>query len=92
MAKRFVKDQRGAMVEKFAIAAGLVGLAAVALGSTIEHLASNGEMPTFAFLTPDQSLVTKAKQPNFDSVDYTATGSISGRVVLDPCTGQQKSP
>jgi hypothetical protein len=89
MDEGFVKNQRGAMVEKIAIAAGLVALASLFLGSEVAQLASNGSLPTVAFLAPDQYVATKGKGPNFDSVDYTATGSIS---VLDPCTGQRKSP
>jgi hypothetical protein len=88
MGEHFANDRRGAMVEKFAMAAGLVGIVALVLGSTVEQLASNGNFPVIAFLTPDQQVVAKPKGGG--SVDYMATGSIQGRLVLDPCTGRQK--
>jgi hypothetical protein len=87
MGEHFANDRRGAMVEKFAMAAGLVGLF---LGSTVEQLASNGNFPVIAFLTPDQQVVAKPKRGSVDAIDYVTTGSIQGRIVLDPCTGRQK--
>ena len=93
MANRFAEDQRGAMVEKFAVAAAVIALIAVLGGASVEQLASAGRLPSIAFLSPDQYVATRGK-PNsvVDEIDYMATGSISGRVVLDPCTGRQKSP
>jgi hypothetical protein len=76
MYKGFVKDQRGAMIEKIALVAGLLGVASLFLGTEVEQLASNGGLPTIALLSPNQYVATKAKVPNFDSVDYMATGSI----------------
>jgi hypothetical protein len=91
MGEHFARDLRGAMVERFAMAAGLVGIVALFLGSTVEQLASNGHFPVIAFLTPDQQVVPRAKSDGVvDAIDYTATGSIQGRLVLDPCTGRQK--
>ena len=44
-----------------------------------------------AFLSPDQYVAKKSKAPNFNSIDYSATGSVNGQsVILDPCTGRQK--
>ena len=92
MDERFARDERGSMAEKFAIAAGLVGLASLFLGSTVEQMASTGQLPTIAFLLPDQYVASRSDaDKNFNGIDYTATGSVSGRVVLDPCTGRQKS-
>jgi hypothetical protein len=92
MDESFLKNQRGAMVEKVAVVAGLLALASLFLGSEVEQMALNGALPTVALLAPDQYVATKGKNPNFDSIDYTATGSINGRIVLDPCTGRPKSP
>jgi hypothetical protein len=92
MADSFGQDQRGAMVEKFAAAAALIALVAVVGGTTVEQMASVGRLPTIAVLSPDQYVATRGKPNAVDEIDYMATGSISGRVVLDPCTGRQKSP
>ncbi len=91
MADHFGEDQRGAMVEKFAVAAALIALVAVVGGTSVEQMASAGRLPSLA-LSPDQYVATRGKPSVVDELDYTATGSISGRVVLDPCTGRQKSP
>ena len=72
----FVKDQRGSTIERVALIAGLIAVASLFFGSELEQLASEGGLPTIAFLSADQYVVTKAKAPNFDTVDYMATGSI----------------
>ena len=92
MANRFAEDQRGAMVEKFAAAAAVIALVAVIGGTSVEQMASNGRLPSIAFLSPDEYVATRGKPKVVDEIDYMATGSISGRVMLDPCTGRQKSP
>ena len=91
MARRFGRDEHGSMVEKFAVAAGVAGLLALFFGTNIERLASAGQLPAIAFLSPDQYVATRSKDSVVDAIDYTATGSIRGRIVLDPCTGMQKS-
>ena len=92
MSVRFEQDERGSAIGRFAIIGGIIGLASMFLGSAVEQMASVGSLPTVAFLTPDQYVATKGKAPNFNAIDYSATGSINGRVVLDPCTGQAKTP
>jgi hypothetical protein len=92
MRARFEGDERGSAIEKFAIAGGLLALASVFLGSTLERMAESGSLPTIALLAPDQYVATRPKTSDFDAIDYTATGSISGRVVLDPCSGRRASP
>jgi hypothetical protein len=92
MAESFGEDQRGAMVEKFAAAAAVIALVAVIGGTSIEQMASVGRLPSIAFLSPDQYVATRGKPNAVNEIDYMATGSISGRVVLDPCAGRQKSP
>ena len=89
---RFGGDERGSTIEKFAIAAGIFALASLYLGSAIERMANDGSLPTIAFLAPDQYVATRAKTPEFNALDYMATGSIRGSVVLDPCTDRQDSP
>jgi hypothetical protein len=91
MAERFLEDRRGSMVEKFAVAAGLIGLVAALGGTSVEQLASAGRLPSIAFLAPDQYVATRGKPNEADAIDYTATGSIGGRILLDPCTGRPKS-
>jgi hypothetical protein len=87
MDEDFFKDQRGAMIEKIALVAGLLSLASLFLGSEVEQLALNGGLPTVAFLSSDQFVATKGKAPNFDSIDYMATGSINK---LDNCANERK--
>ncbi len=88
MRERFAKDQGGATVERFAVAAALIGLVAWFCGTSVAQLASAGRLPTIAFLSSDEYVATRKPDT---AVDYAPTGSISGRVVLDPCTGRQKS-
>jgi hypothetical protein len=88
----FERDERGSAIEKFAIAGGLLALASLFLGSTLEQMAETGGLPTIALLASDQYVATRPKSSGFDAIDYTATGSINGRVVLDPCTGRQTTP
>lgn len=90
MAWRFATDQRASTLEKFAVAAGAVSLLALLGGSSVEQLASAGRLPTIAFLSPGQYVATRSASKGTDAIDYTATGSINGRIVLDPCTGRRK--
>ena len=91
MAPRFWKHESGAVVEYFAVGAALFAAAALFVGYSAQQLASDGELPTIAFLSPDQYVAKKSKAPSFNAIDYTATGSVNGKtIVLDPCTGRQK--
>ncbi|HLJ70757.1 MAG TPA: hypothetical protein VKU03_05530 [Roseiarcus sp.] len=90
MAWRFATDQRASTVEKFAVAAAAIGLLAFLCGTSVEQLASAGRLPTVAFLQPDQYVATRDKPNETGAIDYMATGSINGRIVLDPCTGRRK--
>ena len=86
------KHRSGSAVEYFAVGAGLIAMLALFVGYTAQQLASNGDLPTIAFLYSDQYVVTKPRSPTFNAIDYATTGSIKGQVVvLDPCTGGQKS-
>ena len=88
---RFWKHKGGATVEYFAVGATLLAAIALFIGYSAQQLASEGDLPTIAFLSPDQYVAKKSKAPSFNSIDYTATGSVKGQtVILDPCTGRQK--
>jgi hypothetical protein len=92
MSPRFWKDKTGSTIEYFAVGGTLVAAAALFIGYSAQQLASDGDLPTIAFLSPDQYVAKKSKAPSFNSIDYSTTGSINGqRIVLDPCTGRQKS-
>jgi hypothetical protein len=91
MKSKFWKHHSGSAVEYFAVGAALVAAAALFVGYSAQQWAAEGDLPTIAFLSPDQYVAKKTKAPNFNSIDYTATGSVNGqRIVLDPCTGRQK--
>lgn len=90
--RRFWRHSSGSAVEYFAIGAALVAAAALFVGYSAQQMASDGDLPTIAFLSPDQYVAKKSKAPSFNSIDYSATGSVKGQtIVLDPCTGRQKS-
>jgi hypothetical protein len=88
----FWKHKSGSAVEFFAVGGVLVAAAALFVGYSAQELARDGDLPTIAFLSPDQYVAKKSKAPSFNAIDYTATGSLKGQtIVLDPCTGRQKS-
>jgi hypothetical protein len=88
----FWKHKSGSAVEFFAVGGVLVAAAALFVGYSAQELARDGDLPTIAFLSPDQYVAKKSKAPSFNAIDYTATGSVKGQtIVLDPCTGRQKS-
>ena len=92
MMMRFWRDRRGSTVEKYAVGAVVATLGAFFVGQAVEQYASNGDLPSLAFLEPGFSAAAKSKSPKFNAVDLATTGSIRGQVVvLDPCTGQQKN-
>jgi hypothetical protein len=91
MARRFWKHNSGSTIEYFAVGGALVAAAALFVGYSAQQLAADGDLPTIAFLSPDQYVAKKSKAPSFNSIDYTATGSVKGQtIILDPCTGRQK--
>ena len=91
MTPKYWKHKSGSTVEYFAVGAALVAAAALFIGYSAQQMASDGDLPTIAFLSPDQYVAKKSKAPSFNSIDYTATGSTNGqKIVLDPCTGRQK--
>ena len=91
MTPRFWKHESGSTLEYVAVGAALVAAAALFVGYSAQQLASEGDLPTIAFLSPDQYVAKKSRAPSFNSIDYTATGALNGRpIVLDPCTGRQK--
>jgi hypothetical protein len=92
MRARFWKHQGGSAVEFFAVGGVLVAAAALFVGYSAQELARQGDLPTIAFLSPDQYVAKKSRAPSFNAIDYGATGSVKGQtIILDPCTGLQKS-
>jgi hypothetical protein len=92
MSSGFWKHKSGSAVEFFAVGGVLVGAAALFVGYTAQEFAARGDLPTIAFLSPDQYVAKKSKAPSFNEIDYGATGSVKGQtIILDPCTGRQKS-
>jgi hypothetical protein len=72
----------------YAIGAVLVAIGAVALGQSAINIAGISEAPEFASAQGPTN-----KSLRFNQVDFSSTGSIKGQtIVLDPCTGRQKSP
>jgi len=92
MVKGFWRDRAGTAIETYAVGAVLAMIGAVFIGHAAEQYAADGTLPSIAFLDPGASS-SRAKAPSLNAIDYATTGSIKGQVViLDPCTGQQKSP
>ena len=91
MTMRFWRDRRGSAIEKYVVGAMVATLGAFFVGQAVEQYASNGDLPSLAFLEPGFA-GAKSKSAKFNAVDLATTGSIKGQViVLDPCTGQQKN-
>ena len=86
------KNRSGSTIEYFAVAGGLIAMLALFVGYSAQQLASEGDLPTVALLSSDQYVATRSRPPSFNTIDYATTGSVKGQVVvLDPCTGRQKS-
>jgi hypothetical protein len=90
MEDSFQENRRGSIVTKFAIAAGLIVLFATFAGASVEQMARTGNLPMIALLEPNQYVATKVA--GSAGVDFTPTGSISGRIVLNPCSAPQTTP
>ena len=76
MMARFWKQQSGSAVEFFAVGAVLVAAAALFVGYSAQELARQGDLPTIAFLSPDQYVAKKSRAPSFSAslgVNVTAT-------------------
>jgi hypothetical protein len=85
------KHRSGSAVEYFAVAAALIATLALFVGYSAQQLASEGGLPTVAFLSSDEYVAKKSRAPSFNAIDYATTGSVKGQVVvLDPCSGRQK--
>lgn len=92
MASGLWKHRGGSAVEYFAVGAALVAALAWFVGYSAQQLASDGDLPTIAFLSSDQYVAKKSRAPSFNAIDYATTGSVKGQaIVLDPCTERQKS-
>ncbi len=81
--RRLLLDRRGSMVEKLAVAAGLIAIVGMGGAHYLDVASHNGGLQRFAALF----------RAGRSGVDYTATASIrtpAGQTVLDPCTGKTK--
>ena len=78
--KSFLGDRRGGAVERFAIVAGALALAAMTGAHFLDVASREGGAAIYALF----------RKPG---VDYSPTASIrkqAGQTVLDPCTGKPK--
>jgi hypothetical protein len=93
MRREFWADETGSGIEYVAVGALFLAAAALFMGYCAQQWASDGDLPSIAFLSSDQYVAKKFNPPSFNSIDYSATGSSSSRqtVILDPCTGRAKS-
>jgi hypothetical protein len=84
------EDRKGSIVQKFAIISILIIVASTFAGASVERMANAGGLPSIALLEPNQYVATK--NADAGGVDFTPTGSISGRIVLNPCNSPSEAP
>lgn len=98
---RLASDQRGDALRPFAVTAGVIAFASLALTTLLDHATRNGTLPQIAFISPSGDSVAKltglrsgATQMAAGAYDDMPVGSIAGRsvppIVLDPCTGKTR--
>jgi hypothetical protein len=92
----FAHDRRGAAVNRFANSAAVIAILAVALASVLNRATKDEHSPLVRWALRDGFAGPKGdagqqriRDARFGDTDATPTGSIA-RVVLDPCTGNQK--
>ena len=87
------RNERGSGVKTLALVGAVVALASVAASSALEKYARVGGSPTYASVNSRPVPLPGAggKSPVFDGTDMSATGSINRPIVLEPCTGKEKS-
>ncbi len=69
--------------------AAVTALAALLAGQAAQQFAERGDFPTLAAL---RAPLQGAAANRGVALDYSTTGSVKNQtIVLDPCTGQQKS-
>ena len=87
------RNERGSSMETLAIAAVVIALASVAASSALEKYAQADGLPSLASIDsrPASLPGAGANAPVFNGIDMSATGSINRPIVLEPCTGKQKS-
>ena len=100
---RFVTDQKGDALKSVAASAAVVAFASLALTQLLDKATKDGSLPHIAIVASnnDTSLrMASLPRPTGSSAgvggqyDDTPVGTIGGRpmprVVLDPCTGQNR--
>jgi hypothetical protein len=86
----FEEERRGSLVTRVAIIAGFIIIASTFAGATVERMARAGSLPTIALLQPNQYVATKSSETI--GIDFTPTGSIAGRLLLNPCASPPMTP
>lgn len=85
----FRKTLRASRIEAFAVGGAVAALGAMLIGQAAQQYAENGDLPPFAMARLASPIVGAS---HAGGLDYSPTGSIKFQsVILDPCTGQQKS-
>jgi hypothetical protein len=90
MDESFEGERRGSLVARFAIIAGFIIVISTFAGATVEQMARAGNLPSVALLEPNQYVATRGSEAT--GIDFTPTGSITGRILLSPCAAPTTAP
>lgn len=88
---RFLRDERGSLVEKVALISAMLAVASVLGAKVLSTMLQNGDLPVVAFARPDKrpvGLAASAAGARGVGVDMSATASIPvGRsgATASPC-------
>jgi hypothetical protein len=89
---RFLRDERGSLVEKVALFSAMLAVASVLGAKVLSTMLQNGDLPVVAFARPDKRPIgAAAAGPGARSVgvDMSATASIPagrrGAAPVSPC-------
>jgi Flp pilus assembly pilin Flp len=77
---RFLRDERGSLVEKVALLSAMLAVASVLGAKVLSTMLQNGDLPAIAFARPDKRPIGVAATAGARSVgvDMSATASIPG--------------
>ena len=88
--RRWVRDERGTTFEGIALSVSIMAVGFVASADILNYISKKHGAEIAAAVQSIAGAPTRGAP----GIDYTPTASIaglrSGRVTLDPCTGQQK--
>jgi hypothetical protein len=88
---RFLRDERGSLVEKVALFSAMLAVASVLGAKVLSTMLQNGDLPALAFASPDRrpAGVAAAAGARSVGVDMSATASIPvgrrGAAPVSPC-------